>query len=1011
MFWQLWRRQRQLSDEAVARQIGKNLPEVQDKLLNYIQLRSHATNSQLAQAGLLRRSKQLGALSFIRAIPWRKNYRYLRYFLPVCGSFTLIWLIQPDFITQSSKRIYHYERTYAPPAPFYFLVDDAALVAFAGEPYVLDVQLKGKYLPEQVYVVRAGRYISMQATTNGHFSHRFEHMHKGLSFHFEADGHRSNAYSIRYLQRPSLVQVSLQLHFPTYTRLPQKTLSILKHMEVPEGTTLKWALKAQATDNISLHFYTNKDSLHLPKKAGFFTATRRFLAADNYRIVLNNPHATNKTPLHYQVNVRKDAAPRLYPKVVADTLLYKLIVLTGYVTDDYGVRAVYLSYNLQRKATAEEAKGTFAIPFLHRSHQQGTFHTDWQLDSLRLAAGDVLNYRIHAWDNDGIHGSKATFSPWYQLHIPNQKQINAQLQTARAHRRQSMEQSYTETQQLHKQINALQKQLKLKKELNWQDKKQFKKLFKQYQQTEKKIQALKEKQALFEKQNKRFEPLSEKMQEEINQLHNLMDNLLDPETKQLYKELQQLLQKRAKLPKVQSMLEKLADRETLQSKHLARALASMQRIRRTLQAARIAKQLQALADKQKALRTGTKTNERFDSLAQKQEELQKDFDEIVRSIQELNDLYKKSGNGGQKSQLQREQAAVKRMQAESRKQLQQKAGAAAEKAQENVEKSLQEMQKNMQEQQAQARGREITLDRRQMEKTLDNLIHLSLEQERLIQKMAQDVSSYTQHDILAQAQFDIQQATKPSLDSLETFALRNPWISAELTKEIHTLKHTLTEVMENMRERLPDKAQLQQRHIMTSFNKLALFVSELLEKLTQAANQGGNTTNTPKLSDLQQQLLRQVQQVKKRGKKEERLSEELVRMIAQQEAIRRYMEGQYKSREDMLSESTKRQQLLEEMKKIEHRLAHKEISDELIKSIAKTHTRLLSWEQAQETDKKSKQRKGEKALDYGHITPRPLSPYVPKQRTNMWGLAFVPLPLNPYYEQEVHKYLQRLQKK
>jgi hypothetical protein len=75
-----------ISHAEAARIVGTHFSEVKDKLLNTLQLRemaaSQAQQSDLIDAAIAQRSRELGPVPFVNAIDLRRNTRYLRYALP-----------------------------------------------------------------------------------------------------------------------------------------------------------------------------------------------------------------------------------------------------------------------------------------------------------------------------------------------------------------------------------------------------------------------------------------------------------------------------------------------------------------------------------------------------------------------------------------------------------------------------------------------------------------------------------------------------------------------------------------------------------------------------------------------------------------------------------------------------------------------------------------------------------------------------------------------------------------
>ena len=1005
--WKLLHKNKYLSDEAAARQVGEKLPEIRDKLLNYIQLQKYASQSALARAGLAQRSGWLGGMVFMRAIPWRGAWSYFRYLGPVLAVFLLLWAIQPDFIAKNTERIYHYDRAYVAPAPFDFVLLHDSLDIFLGEAFELKIQVKGNDLPEQVQLVTAGRHVNMQALGKSNFSHRFEGIHQDVLFHFEANGHTSAPYRIRSLPRPVLLQAKVSLYFPKHTGRPMETLTALSHMEVPEGTSIDWQFRARSTDSISLYI-GKQERLQTEHRDRLFYAAYRFFRPSDYRVVLRNQHAVNQHVLRYRVDVRKDAPPQLYERVKVDTMLYKWIRLSGYAIDDYAVRALNVEYQVRGERGTQ--KGLFALPFSrHSGREQAHFRFDWALDSLKLPDNQSLKYRIQAWDNDAIHGSKSAFSPWYQLRLPGAQDFQAKIGEAAQKQAQSAHQPQRINKELQEYIKALQEQLKLKKTLGWLHKQQLKSLLKKRSEANEQLEKLKKQQNFLEDVHKRFDKDAKNLENELKHLRDLIEKMMDPETQRLYEDLQKQLQKSKKVPRIQSLLEQISQKEALQSKNFERLVALMKHLRHKIQGEQVVKQLQRLAKSQEALRERTEKHSNFDTLAQQQKKLQQRFEAIQKNVKEWQKSRDTLQLPTQNPSLKKAQEDIYAKQEESRRQLQQRARKSAQEAQKEAEKAIQKLQKKLKNLQQKSDKKQVKIDVQQMKRLLRNLLFLSFEQENLVKITVDDTHTYMQQDSMAQKQFDIQHAARSTLEELENFALHNFDINSELNKEVQAARLKLEACMSAMRNRESQKAALQQRYAMQSFNKLALFTATLLEKVAKGKQPGGGgQKKMPSVAELQQKLLEKMRELKKSTKGGKMPSEALVRMMAEQEAIRRRMEELQKSRQGMLSHRTELQKLLKEMQNIERKIAHKSAFDTILEQMKKTQTRLLDFEHALKEDEHNQRRKGQQATQKRQNTP-PNPSFPEDKKQEVAPLQRFALPLNPYYEKEVNEYFKRLQ--
>jgi hypothetical protein len=109
---QWWVVRRGMSEEDSARLIGKFLPNVSDRLVNFVQLSNAADRDALAFASILQKSREFEPLSFESVIDVKQNKKYLKYLLiPVIVVFVIL-LIKKIIINQISKRFIKLKREY-----------------------------------------------------------------------------------------------------------------------------------------------------------------------------------------------------------------------------------------------------------------------------------------------------------------------------------------------------------------------------------------------------------------------------------------------------------------------------------------------------------------------------------------------------------------------------------------------------------------------------------------------------------------------------------------------------------------------------------------------------------------------------------------------------------------------------------------------------------------------------------------------------------------------------------
>jgi hypothetical protein len=173
------------------------------------------------------------------------------------------------------------------------------------------------------------------------------------------------------------------------------------------------------------------------------------------------------------------------------------------------------------------------------------------------------------------------------------------------------------------------------------------------------------------------------------------------------------------------------------------------------------------------------------------------------------------------------------------------------------------------------------------------------------------------------------------------------------------------------------------------------------------ANGKGKQNGNMKLSELQQQLNQQIEQIQNSGKSGTELSEDLARMAAEQERIRKALQD---LQEKMMNENGNKpgSDIPAQMEQTEMDLVNKQITEQTIRRQRAILTRLLESEKSMREQDLDEERKGETAKDYTNEMPKEFLEYLKLKETEVELLKTVPLKLYPYYKKEAGEYFKRI---
>ncbi len=419
---------------------------------------------------------------------------------------------------------------------------------------------------------------------------------------------------------------------------------------------------------------------------------------------------------------------------------------------------------------------------------------------------------------------------------------------------------------------------------------------------------------------------------------------------------------------------------------------------------------------QKNSEQGEQKSDDEKSLDERQQELSKEFEQFEKEIEELNELDKElEEDSGSPSE--EEMNEVKDAQEQSKQSLQKGQKKQSSQQQQKAVKQMKQMQQNMESMQ---NSMEMEIDMQNLEslrQIIHGLIKLSYDQESLMKDFIPIQQTDPKYVQLGQDQLKIKDDAKILEDSLLALAKKDAFMSSVVTKEVGELNSHMDKAVENVRERRKGNAGTEMQLSMTSINNLALMLKDHFDMMQQMmanamkmpgkGKKGKQKGQQMNLGQMQQQLNERIQQLKNGGKNGRELSEELARVAAEQERIRRALQ---EMQEKLKQEGGKVPggDLPGKMEQTEMDLVNKQITEQTIRRQQEIMTRLLETEKSLREQNMDDERKGETAKDYDKEIPRAFEEYLRLKEKEVELLKTVPPKLYPYYKKEVNDYFKRI---
>ena len=1041
--------------------VGNHFPEIADKLLNYLQLSemmSSAADTDLSpqhdllQACIRQKTDQLSPFNFTKAVDLKKNRSYAKYLVGIVMVMILLMLFVPDAIFAPSRRITSYGTRFERPAPFAFTIESHPLATEAYADYKLVVSTHGKSVPREVFIQLPSGVYKMHQEEKAHFSYTIPHPSIDIPFSLQSAGVVSPQYLLHVYPQPKLVRLFAELTFPSYLSRPAERVDDGGNMVVPQGTVVKWVFNTRDVDTV----YFMIDSL-APRKLCVgandeVSVAVRAQRSFSYAFSVCNVHGLSSDTMRYNVSVVPDLPPEIAVDECVDSTAPDRRLFSGRISDDYGfssLRFVVLKHT--GKDTVPIYLSEERLSLSDGNIQEFIHLLD--LSSLPLSLGESLSYYFEVCDNNGIAGPQCVRSREFGIEIPSERALQHTLEQNAVSAENRASAMLAELHSLQEDIDALTRKLIEKKELGWQEKRQLHDLYERQKDLRSALSQLQLRMKENSYLEKKYVEQSDELIAKQRELEKLMNEVLDEKTKKLLEDMENLLEQVDK-NKVQEQLENIKlnsrelERQIDQDIDLMRRIELEKRVESAIHfGERLAERQRELSEKSAQGKPSQK-----ESLQEEQHTLIKDFEELEKDIDAIRSEYR---NIDKNAKFDVDSALinnVERLQKNAGQQLQKGNMQKAAERQRSAADAIERITQQMAESQQSIEQQNLAEDASMIRQMLKNLVHLSFDQEEQIKRVNDIYIQDPAYQKIISRQSVISSDFRMVEDTLMAVARRQVQVASAIEREISSVNINVTKSLSDLltmnqsfyRSYKNSAASRSMQYAMTSLNNLSLILAESLDKMQgqmrsnqrKGSNKGsqcqGNCSNpgsgkpSPKsLRQMQDELNRQIEALKKQldkdghksGEGRKRIgerssvSEAFARMVAQQEAIRRLMQQygqelkQQHAGDGQLAKDVEK--ILQQMEATETDLVNKTITQQTLMRQQQISTRLLEHEKAEMQREKEERRESHEATMVPHLSPSEIDYLRKIQRGSRGTLHSVPPRLTPFYRNKVQEYFSR----
>lgn len=1021
-----------ISAEQAAEIVGKHFSGVNDKLVNTLELKRLSgldpNQSSLILASIKQRSEELRPVRFSSAIDLNQNQKYLKFAIPPVALILVILFASPSLITEPTVRLLEYREDFKKLRPFDFLVLSDELKGIKNEDFILDVDIVGEEIPQEVYIELAGIQYRMDKEGNNKFKYTARNIQKNIDFTFYASGFYSKEFTIEVFPRPVVKESLIEINYPDYLNKIPETFQGVNEMYLPEGSSLRWNIGVDHTDEIKIR---DLDSMYLAKKLAVdkFIMDIKIYESKTITALLSNNEVRTSDSLQLSINVVKDLYPEIRVKELGDTVSTSSMYFSGKYRDDYGFTGLWFVY---QKNNGNEKRIPISIS---KSQSMGEFYHLWDLNKIGVESEDNFKYYFEIKDNDGFNGPKTAKSGVRVLNIPSKRDVQEKSEEQSEETKNNLKESIEEAKELRKELEKLNKKLMEKKTVSWEEKKKLKELKDQQKNLQKKFENIQKENKKNNERRNQLNPPNEDLLEKQKKLEELMERVMDEDMKKILEDIEKMMKELNK-EKLQQQADQLKlDNKDLE-KELDRNLELFKQLEYEQKLDDVIQNLKELKKKEKELAEKTlKKENKPEELNRKQEEIEKEFEKIKKDMKDLekknNELEKKNKIPDTKPQ---EKSAEQKM-GDSKEQNKSGNKKGASKSQQDAAQEMEKMEKKLSQMQSEMAESQQSEDIEALRRLRQNLLQLSFDQEKLIAQVNATQPNDPKFVDITRTQKKLKDDSKMIEDSLFALSKRNIQIESMVNKEIASINENMDRAIKEMADRRIPNALNRQQYVMTSMNNLALMLDESIQQSQkkQSSKKFGKKScskpggGKPSMGDikksqkkLSEQLKKLQKQMKDGGKKPggkignkpgmgrgSKIGEEAAKMAAQQSVIRnelrRLIEGGNKNKPKGKGSGNQMKKLEMLMEQNEEDLVNMQLTRETVRRQEEIMSRLLESDKA-EREREFDDKRESKTAEDKYLEEQVLKDHLIQKEKQIELLETIPLNLKPFYRNKVNEY-------
>ena len=416
-----------LSLESVAVRLERAFPQLDNQLINAVQL-GRMQESPLVLELVREAFDSSRSLSISHAAGREEVKKRTILLVPLIALAGIYLLLMPEGFLNAANRYLHPMSSISPFSQTHLKVLPGDAVMVRGSDLDVIARTSGVMVQNAVLEMRENKKTSrLEMKFDGtKFFCKQENILTPFEYRVLAGDAETRWFRIRVIEKPGVKEFTLSLEFPSYTKIPNRTVQDSSgDIRAVAGTDLDLTIASTKPLKKALAVLSNGDEIPFTLSGpSMITASLslHLTESGNYRVhLLDNEGYDNQPSPLYTINVAKDTPPVIAiasPGVELELEPSRTLPVLYRVADDFGVSSLAPQISLEQGGEFRSLPTISFQPSV-REREDG-----YPLDLSDGKPGETVWFRFLARDNCPSPGPGETVSRVISIHIREAKEIS-----------------------------------------------------------------------------------------------------------------------------------------------------------------------------------------------------------------------------------------------------------------------------------------------------------------------------------------------------------------------------------------------------------------------------------------------------------------------------------------------------------------------------------------------------------------------------------------------------------